>query len=126
MTPQGMTFAGTDLVGVLEVELPARLGGHPGHYQLVECESENQQTGLRLHVSPRAGVGDTGLVRETFLSLMRSRWGGILATRTWKHSEALEVVIAEPYVTRTGKVHAIRLLGAHSKPQPSREVTHAT
>src|SRR5262249_32485480 len=81
MSPQGMTFHGADLVHVRESALPARLGGGPGDYQLVEYEAASGQTGLRLHVSPRVGVADARHVRETFLDLMRGEWGGALATR---------------------------------------------
>ena len=127
VTPQGMTFHGTDLVKVLEEVLPSRLGGHPGDYQLVECEAENQQTLLRLYVSRRAGVTDTNRVRDVFMEHMRGRWGGALATRLWAHSAAVEAIVAEPYVTRTGKVHAIRLLGSFStNSRPAVEGTHAT
>jgi len=38
MTGHGVTILGTDLVRLLEQILPARLGGHPGDYQLVERE----------------------------------------------------------------------------------------
>ena len=114
VTPHGMTFHGTDLVRVLEEVLPSRLGGHPGDYQLVECEGPNHHTMLRLHVSPRVKLADVNRVRDVFLEHMRGQWGGALATRLWAHSGAVEAVVSEPYVTRTGKVHAIRLLGAFS------------
>ena len=109
-----MTFHGTNLVRVLEEILPAKAGGRPGDYQLVECEGPRHATMLRLHISPRANVTDVDRVRELFLSHIRSEWGGALATRVWAHSGAVEAVVAEPYVTRTGKVHPIRLLGAFS------------
>ena len=112
VSPQGMTFHGTDLVYVLEEALPARLGGGPGDYQLVEREGASRQTEMRLHVSPRIGVTDARLVRETFLDLMRSQWGGALATRLWINAGAVEVAFAEPIATQTGKVHAVRLLNA--------------
>ncbi len=108
MSPQGMTFHSADLVHVLEAALPSRLGGAPGDYQLVECEGADGQTRLRLHVSPRIGVTDTRLVRQTFLELMRAQWGGALATRLWVHADAVDVVIAEPVATRSGKVHPVR------------------
>jgi len=112
VSPQGMTFHGSDLVHVLEEALPARLGGRPGDYQLVEREGASGQTEIRLHVSPRIGVTDARLVRETFLDLMRSQWGGALATRLWINAGAVEVAFAEPIATHTGKVHPVRLLNA--------------
>ena len=119
MSPQGMTFHGTDLQRVLEVDLPARLGGELGDYQLVECEAENQQTQLRLYVSPRVGLCDPERAGKVFLEVMRPQWGGALATGQWIHTGGLEVVVAEPFATRTGKVHALKLLGSMSVSQRS-------
>jgi hypothetical protein len=113
--PQGATFHRNDLVDVIEQILPLRLGGKPGDYQLMECEAANGQTQVRLLVSPRAGVGDTSRVRELFLTVMRPRWNGAMATREWIFSEGVEVVIAEPIATRTGKVHPVRLLSAYAR-----------
>jgi hypothetical protein len=127
MSPQGMTFLGTDLVQVLEEVLPASLGGRAGHYQLVECEAASRQTQLRLHVSPRAGVTDMKRVTDVFMKHMRRRWGGAVATRAWRHSAGVEAVLAEPLVTRTGKVHPIRLLAASpASGQPAVRSAHAT
>ena len=109
-----MTFHGTNLVHVLEEVLPAKVGGKLGDYQLVECEGPRNATMLRLYISPRANVTDVDRVREVFLSQIRGEWGGALATRVWAHSGAVEAIVAEPYATRTGKIHPIRLLGAFS------------
>ena len=126
-TPQGTTFHCTDLVEVIEELLPARLGGGPGDYQLVECEAATGQTQLRLHVSPRTGVTDPARVRMVFLEVMRPRWGGAISTREWIHSGGVEAVIAEPVPSSNGKVHPVRLLSAYrlaADPQRS-EAEHA-
>lgn len=127
-TPQGSTFHCTDLAEVVEQALPARLGGGPGDYQLVECESANGQTQLRLHVSPRRGLTDSAHIRRVFLEIMRPRWGGAVATRDWIHSSGIEVVMAEPVPTRSGKVHPVRLLSAYrqASAREDTEVTHAS
>jgi hypothetical protein len=118
---QGMTFHRTDLVEVLEHILPSRLGGGPGDYQLVECEAQNGQTQVRLRVSPRLGVTDRDRIREVFLSIIRPRWAGAVATREWTNSGAVEVEIVEPIATGTGKVHPVRVLGASSPIAESRQ-----
>jgi hypothetical protein len=117
--PQGATFHRNDLVDVIEQILPSRLGGKPGDYQLMECEAANGQTQVRLLVSPRVGVGDPARVRDVFLTVMRPRWNGAVATREWIFSDGVEVVIAEPIATRTGKVHPVRLLSAYARPEGS-------
>ena len=111
LTGQGMTLVGTDLVRILEETLPARFGGHPGDYQLVEQEGP-AQTQLRLHVSPRVLRSSPQAVRDCFLQEIRRFHGGALAARVWRHTEALEVVQAEPLTTSTGKVLPLHLLGA--------------
>ncbi|HSW49456.1 MAG TPA: hypothetical protein VLH09_04740, partial [Bryobacteraceae bacterium] len=54
LTGQGITLLGGDVLNVLEKSLPARFGGAPTDYQLVEREGE-AQTVTELRVSPRAG-----------------------------------------------------------------------
>jgi hypothetical protein len=114
VSPQGMTFHAAELQRLLEEQMPARLGGGPGDYQLVEFEAGSAQTQLRLYVSPRTGLTDKARAASVFMELMRPRWGGALATRAWDHSGGIDVVVAEPYVTRSGKVHAVRLLHSTS------------
>lgn len=119
LTGQGMTLLGTDLVRILEEVLPARLGGHPGNYQLVEHEGQFQ-TQLDLRVSPRTGLSSAEKVRDCFLSELRRFYGGTLAARVWQHAEAVQVVVAEPFATATGKVLPLHLLGP-STPRTSGE-----
>ena len=111
MTGHGVTILGTDLVRLLEQILPARLGGHPGDYQLVELEGAGQ-TILELRVSPRVPGSSIEKIRACFMEELGSIYGGALAKRIWTHSDALKVVLAEPFVTHTGKVHSLHLLGA--------------
>ena len=58
LTGQGITLVGSDIVRILEVDLPAQFGGHPGDYQLVEHEGSSQ-TQITLRISPRTGVAST-------------------------------------------------------------------
>ncbi len=119
LTGQGMTLVGTDIVRILEEALPARLGGRPGDYQLVEGEGP-AQTQITLRVSPRAGAPAPEKIRECFLHEIRKCFGGALAARTWRHAEGVEIIIAEPLTTVTGKVLPLHLLG------PTTEKNHAT
>jgi len=110
LTGQGMTLVGTDLLKLLEEELPARFGGKPGDYQLVEREGETQ-TLLSLRVSPRTGVTRLEPLRDYFLAAIRPLYGGALASRSWRHAEAVEVVRQEPAACPSGKVLPLHLLG---------------
>jgi len=111
LTGQGMTIAGTDVVRVLEEDMPRRLGGGPGDYQLVE-EEGGAQTMVTLRVSPRVGRLKPDEVRGCFLEELTRHFGGTLAARTWRHAEGVKVMIAEPLTTSTGKVLSLHLLGA--------------
>lgn len=114
LTGQGMTLVGADLVRVLEQVLPARFGGHPGDYQLVEHEGP-AQTQLLLYVSPRIRLSSLQALKECFLDEIRRVYGGTLASRVWRYTQALEVVLAEPLTTSTGKVLTLHLLGADAQ-----------
>ncbi len=111
LTGQGITLLGSDVVRALEVALPARFGGAPGDFQLVEYEGP-RQTQLRLRVNPRLGRLPADKVRECFLEAIRPCAGGVGAARLFRHTGAIEVVLDEPYATATGKIHPLHLLGA--------------
>jgi hypothetical protein len=91
--------------------LPARFGGHPGDYQLVEQEGP-AQTRLLLYVSPRIRLSSPQALKVCFLEEIRRFYGGALASRVWRDTQALEVVLAEPLTTSTGKVLTLHLLGS--------------
>lgn len=116
LTGQGMTLVGTDLQKLLEDVLPAKLGGAPGDYQLVEQEGASQ-TQVTLRVSPRIGA-TPDRIRQCFLQELKAYYGGSLAARMWSHAEGVQVSIGPPYATRTGKIHSLHLLGV------SKELDH--
>jgi hypothetical protein len=109
LTGYGMTLVGTAMVDLLEHTLPARLGGAPGDYQLVEHEGQDQ-TQLTLRVSPRVGAVSPEKVRQCFFDEVSRLHGGSLFRRTWLHAGAVSVIIAEPFVTQSGKVLSLHLL----------------
>jgi len=109
LTGHGMTLVGTNLVELLERALPARLGGGPGDYQLVEHEGE-AQTQLTLRVSPRVGVTSAKRAEACFYEEVRKLYGGALSSRTWRHAGAVRAVIAEPLATASGKVLPLHLM----------------
>jgi hypothetical protein len=114
VTGQGITLFGTDIVRLLEQELPRRFGGATGDYQLVEVETPTQ-TEILLRVRPRSADGgqkvlDPEIVKQGFLEELQSCYGGSLAARQWQHMNALRVEIADPIATETGKVLPLQLL----------------
>lgn len=101
LTGLGMTLVGSDILRILEEDLPAQFGGAPSDYQLVQREADNQ-TELMLRVNPRL-CADLDAVRELFLKSVQRCYGGSLASRVWAHAEAVRVVSGEPLQTTGGK-----------------------
>lgn len=105
LTGGGMTFMDTDIIRVLEEEMPARFGGVPTDYQLLEEEAEDGQPRLRLLVHPRVGPLDTGAVAEAFLTAI-----GSVSVRErvmeslWRDADILRVERDLPLTTHSGKI----------------------
>ena len=68
LTAAGMTFYDAEVVRVLEHTLPARFGGGPTDYQLVEEESDAGEPVVRLLVHPAVGPLEPDRVVEAFLA----------------------------------------------------------
>jgi hypothetical protein len=114
LTGQGTTLIGSAVLEILETSLPRRFGGVPGDYQLVECEGRGQ-TDIELRVHPRLGTVSTVEVREFFLAEVRRLWTGSLTVLRWIQTDAVRVVLSEPYVSGGRKVHALHLIGDRTK-----------
>lgn len=112
LTGHGLTLAGGAFLEILDERLPLRFGGAPGDYQLVEQEG-GTQIEFRLRVSPRAGAPDAAAVRAFFLDEVRKIYGGAISIRTWDATSSLQVEVAEPYRTRSGKVYPLHLSAVH-------------
>jgi hypothetical protein len=117
LTGQGMTLVGTDIVRILEQDLPARFGGSPGDYQLIEQEG-SIQTEVLLRISPRVRVKSPDAVKHYFLQALRRYSGGALAYRVWEHSDGLRIAVAEPLLTRAGKLLPLHLNKNGKGPEP--------
>lgn len=109
LTGSGMSLAGTDMVHILETVLPARFGGGPGDYQLVQRE-EAEQTELVLRMAPHLPDARPDDVKDFVLRQIRGLFGGAEASRVWKHAEALQVVREAPVMTARGKILPLQLL----------------
>jgi len=108
------TLAGSDIVRILEERLPARFGGAPGDYQMVEEQGETQVE-IKLRVSPGVKGADPKVVESYFLDCIRGVYGGTASRRVWEHSGSISAIIAEPHRTSTGKVLPLHLAGLGRK-----------
>jgi phenylacetate-coenzyme A ligase PaaK-like adenylate-forming protein len=105
LTAAGVTFLDVDVARVLDEVLPARFGGGPGDYQLVEREGRDGQPALQLMVHPRVGSFDERGVADEFLRAMGQGSGGErLAAELWRETGILSVRSEPPLRTSGGKV----------------------
>lgn len=93
----GVTFHDTDVIQVLEELLPARFGGAPAHYQVVEDESAHGVARLSILVDPAVGAVDLPAVAETF----RQAFGDPVP---WREPGVVRAVSAPPRMTASGKI----------------------
>lgn len=105
LTGEGVTLVGTDMERILEDVLPARFGGGPLDYQLLEEEDERGFTRLSLLVSPGIGIDDEDAVIETVLrALSRGDAGAAMSGAIWRQAGALRIRREPPRSTARGKV----------------------
>jgi hypothetical protein len=113
---EGVTLVGNEMLRVLETVLPARFGGSPLDYQLLEEEDAKGFTRLFLVVSPRvrlpadADVVDVVLqALPTGSSPMAQAAMADAARVVWQQARSLRVRRAEPVWTDRGKVLPLRV-----------------
>jgi hypothetical protein len=112
LTGGGMTFSGVDVIRVLERDLPAAFGGGSSDYQLVEDESAQGSTVLKLLVSPKIGEVDEDKVKQVFVASLGSESiVNTVMSRMWQESGFLSVERRDPIPTKSGKLLHFHVLG---------------
>ncbi|MCW5977640.1 MAG: hypothetical protein KIT09_06165 [Bryobacteraceae bacterium] len=110
LTASGMHFLGGDVIRLVEQVLPAKYGGGPTDYQVVE-EHDGPVNRVAVVVSPRLGeVNEEGVVRTVLDFLGRKNEGDRAMAAIWEQSDTLRVLRREPYVTPAAKTPALRVL----------------
>lgn len=114
LTAGGMTFLASDVTRILDEVLPARFGGLPTHYQVVEDETAEGRARIRLLVHPTVGAVDAEAVATAFLDAIGEGKGTerIMAT-VWRDAGLLHVERRPPMPTGSGKI-----LHVHRPPPP--------
>ena len=107
LTSEGVTFQGRDVLELVEVVLPQRLGGAPTDYQIVEREVDGVPR-VSVVVSPRVGpIDDEEAVRLVLAALAAGPSFRKMMASTLAEARTLSVERAEPFVTDVGKVPAL-------------------
>jgi hypothetical protein len=105
LTAGGMTFLDTDVVRVLEEVLPARFGGGPLDYQLIEGEGPDGAPRVDLLVHPAVGRLVEQELVEAFLEAIGPGSGTErLMALNWRQVGLLRVQRRAPLATATGKI----------------------
>ena len=110
LTSEGITFAGSDVITLVEEVFPRRFGGSATDYQLVEEEGGGVSR-VAILIDPRVrGVDDTEVI-QTAISFLRSRGRSqAMMAEIWRNSGALHVIRREPYVTAGAKIPVVHTL----------------
>jgi len=111
LTGEGVTLVGSDMERILEEILPARFGGSPLDYQLVEEEDQGGFTRLILRVSPSIHLPDEGAPAElVFQALHADGAGGDNCVSNWKQAGTIAIRREAPRPTARGKLLPLQLL----------------
>jgi hypothetical protein len=120
LTGEGVTLVGSDMVRILEQVLPARFGGSPLDYQLVEEEDADGFTRLALRISPNVTLSDESAVLQTFLSAIADASPGAdMARSIWAQAGTLVVRREDPYITPRGKQMPLHVVRSERRVEPA-------
>jgi hypothetical protein len=106
LTGEGVTLIGSDAIRALEEVLPARFGGSPLDYQLIEEEQENGLTCISLVIDPKVSIESDRDVIETFVTAT----GYHDLQQVWNSDNSLRVRRQKPILTERGKMNPIHVL----------------
>jgi hypothetical protein len=105
-----MHFLGPDLLRLIEDVLPARFGGAPTDYQLVEGE-EDGVPNVAVVVAPGVGPVDEREVARSVLETLGAGGGyRRMMAGVWRDGGTVRVVRRQPHATGAGKILPLRSL----------------
>ncbi|MEW5916922.1 MAG: hypothetical protein AB1762_10975, partial [Gemmatimonadota bacterium] len=118
LTGEGMTLIGTDMVRILEEDLPQRFGGSALDYQLLEEEDERGFTRLSVVVSPDIPLSNESDVIDVVLKALESAGHAASLSRTiWGQAQTLRVRRMHPVWTKRGKLMPLHMERLTRDPQ---------
>jgi hypothetical protein len=105
LTAHGMTFLDSDVIRVLEQTLPARFGGGPNDYQMVESAGPDGAPSLILRMHPRLPICRAQDVARAFVDAIAAGDGAQrLMGQVWLDAGAVKVVREPPAASAGGKI----------------------
>ncbi len=124
ITGEGVTLVGSEMIRILEEVLPARFGGSPFDYQLLEEEDEKGFTKVSLLVSPRVGTVNEKKVIETVLEAIGESTLSVGARALWSQARTLQIKRMEPVWTSRGKLMPLHLSQLSKSPTADKVTDH--
>ncbi|MGD8276727.1 MAG: hypothetical protein PVH00_01820 [Gemmatimonadota bacterium] len=122
LTGEGVSLVGSEMVHILEEVLPARFGGSPLDYQMVEQEDDAGLTRLTLRVHPAVALSAEAAVLEAVHdALARESLAAGVARAFWRQAGTLRVERAEPHVGARGKQLPLYSALRHPKREETEE-----
>jgi hypothetical protein len=119
LSGEGVTLVGSEMLHILEGVLPARFGGSPLDYQLLEEEDEQGFTRLSLLISPKIYIENEDDVIEAVLeALGEGSVAADFARAIWSQAGTLRVKRMEPVWTAQGKLMPLHMARHPSKQRP--------
>lgn len=106
LTGEGVTLIGSDAIRALEEILPARYGGSPLDYQLLEEEDNDGLTRVSLIIDPSVPIDNEQDVIETFVTAT----GNHALRQVWGPVNTLRIKRQKPILTSRGKMNPLHLL----------------
>jgi hypothetical protein len=114
LTGEGVSLVASEMVNVLEEVLPARFGGSPLDYQLLEEEDDEGFTRVSLLVHPSLQIRDNQEVVDVVLSAMsKSSAMADTARNIWEQSNTFRVRREKPVWTGRGKLMSLYTTKRH-------------
>lgn len=97
---EGVTLIGNEMLNILEQVLPARFGGSPQDYQLMEEEDGQGLTRLFLLIHPRVQIADSQEVLDVMHAALRQSSPMADAARVlWQQAQTIQIKRMEPVWT---------------------------
>jgi hypothetical protein len=117
LTSEGMNFLRSDVLRLIEETLPARFGGGPTDYQLVEDEEDGLPK-VAVVIAPAVGPVDEGEVVRTVLEgLAVAAPQNRMMAGIWRDGRTVRVLRRAPYATGAGKVQPLHVLARGARVQ---------
>jgi hypothetical protein len=118
LTGEGVTLVGSDMERILEEVLPARFGGSPLDYQLLEEEDDRGFTRLTLLVAPSVPLQDEPAAVSVILDALDGIGAGGESSRNiWRQANTVRVRREAPRLTSRGKLMPLQLANKLSRPE---------